>query len=146
MEGGEGSTRVPLSARVKYAIIAVVVVVVLLGSSALYQYYSRPDLQITDGGNGFLYSAVNPDCWMQVTVKNFGRSAGDGILYADVELYVEFGSVGQMFICGGSTYVSLEPGQARTFIIQLHMPEQYYDFDLGIHTLFGDSHVYLVTL
>jgi hypothetical protein len=142
------STREPSSRKKKYAIVAVSIVAVILCSSALYMYYSRPHLQIVSGASGHMFSLTEPDCWMEITVENSGRSAGTGILYAELELMNELpGNLTRHFVCGGSTYVTLEAGEQRVFVVQIYIPETYYDLDLlNNHTLFGDFHAYLVTL
>jgi hypothetical protein len=141
------STRGPSSRKMKYTIVAISIVVVLLCSSALYMYYPRPHLQIVSGSNGHLYSLTEPDCWMEITVENSGRSAGSGILYAELELMHERPDLlTDRFVCGGSAYVTLEAGEQQVFVVQIYIPEPYYDLDLlNNHTLFGDFNAYLVT-
>src|SRR5512137_1900616 len=148
MEIGKKSSKVPLSRKMKYAIGAVSIAVILLCSSALFMYYTRPNLQIVEGANGHTYSLVQADGWMEITVKNYGRSAGTGVLYADLVLRNELPDhVGREFICGGSTYVNLEGGEQRVYIVQLYVPAAYYDLGmLNNHTLFGDFNAYIVPL
>ena len=145
MEIGSKSSKVPLSRKMKYAIGAVTIAVILLLSTALYLFYARPDLQIVEGANGYTFSLIQADNWMEITVKNSGRSAGTGVLYADLVLRNEIGGITREFICGGSTYVNLDAGEQRVYIVHLYVPAAYYDLDmLKNHTLFGDFNAYLV--